>query len=141
MKKFFTVLLVVVLLTGCFTLSACDNKYLSRYNATSMSKSVGFDLSATSYQLTFGKFNGVLSFKLTNKSGSEATLFYSITLGDGSAKVYYDYADEKVELIDLSSQKVADSQLAKIPARAKVYIIIESDGDCFNGKFYFDMQW
>ena len=129
MKKIIALLISVLLL---FTLTGCSN-YVSSY------KAVGFVHSnkASSAFMSFYSFDGRMVFKL--KSAGEGDLKYSAETESGSAKVYYDYNGEKTELFSVNGGDEIESHGGYIE-KGTVYIIVETDGECQNGAFDFEIN-
>ena len=136
MKKFASVIIAVVTLVLCFTLSACDNKYVSRYNAMLMVRTNTSDKASVS----FDSFSGTLVMKLKNKSANEVFVDYEGTLGEGNIKVYYDFNDEKLNLFDIETDGFVDGKTETFTGNKTIYIIIESDGKCSDGSFSFVLK-
>ena len=128
MKKLIPVLVLILLALAC--LAGCS-KYTSRYSAVLL-VSTGTSKSGS---INFTSFSGTKVFKLK----SSGQLNYSAELGSGSAAVYYDCSGTKTKLFSIGSgQKVGPSSIAVTPGT--VYIIVETDGKCQDGKFSFDVK-
>ena len=128
MKKLLPVLILVVLCLVC--LVGCS-KYTSRYSAlllvTNSTSKVG--------SINFTSFSGTKVFKLK----SSGQLNYSAELGTGKATVYYDSTGTKTELFSITSgQSVGPAWISVTPGT--VYVIVETDGKCQDGKFSFDVK-
>ncbi len=136
MKKFAGVILAVVTLILCFTLSACGNKYVSRYNATLMVRTN----TSNKASVTFDSFSGTYVIKLKNKSADEVFVDYEGALGEGNIKVYYDFNNEKLNLFDIETDGSVDGKTETFTGNKTIYIIIESDGKCNDGSFLFVLE-
>ena len=129
MKKIVILLVSAMLalsLTGC-------GKYVSSY------KALGFvhsnDLSSA--YMNFYTFEGRMVFKL--KSSGEGDLKYSAKLESGSATVYYDYLGTKSKLFSVSGGEELASYGGYVDT-GTVYIIVETEGECRNGVFQFNLD-
>ena len=128
MKKLIPVLVLILLALTC--LVGCS-KYTSRYSAVLLI-STGTSKSGS---INFTTFSGTKVFKLK----SSGQLNYSAEIGSGSAAVYYDCSGTKTELFSIGAgQKVGPSSIAVTPGT--VYVIVETDGKCQDGKFSFDVK-
>lgn len=128
MKKLIPVLVLILLALAC--LVGCS-KYTSRYSAVLL-VSTGTSKSGS---INFTTFSGTKVFKLK----SSGQLNYSAELGIGSATVYYDCSGTKTELFSIGAgQKVGPSSITVTPGT--VYVIVETDGKCQDGKFSFDVK-
>ena len=64
---------------------------------------------------------------------------YSAKLGEGSATVFYDSNGTKTELFSISGgQEIHSSTIAVNPGT--VYVIVQTDGKCKDGRFSFDVK-
>ena len=130
-KTLFAVLLALILL---LCLAGCS-KYSSHYSAV---MSVSSNTSNNAY-MSFSSFKGTRAFKMNCKSGSEGVLEYSGKLEVGSATVYYDNGGSKTELFSIKGgEKVETSALKVNPGT--VYVIVETDGKCEEGRFDFSLR-
>ena len=128
MKKLIPILVLVVLTLAC--LVGCS-KYTSRYSAVLLI-STGTSKAGS---ISFTSFSGTKVFKLK----SSGQLNYSAELGTGAATVYYDCNGTKIQLFSIGAgQKVGPSSIAVTPGT--VYVIVETDGKCQDGKFSFDVK-
>lgn len=133
MKKVVSVIAVAVMIVLCFTLSACGNKYSSKYSATLL---VQTNLS-TEGSVSFGSFKGTNVIKFKKRGSEEVYITYVASLGEGKINVYYDYNDEKLNLFDISTNGNLEGRTETFSGDKTVYIIIESDGKCEDGRFEF----
>ena len=131
-KKVIVIGLISALILGCIT--GCS-KYSSHWNAS------GFVHSNTSDNaiMSFWKFSGTMVHTLKCKDASKETLTYSGNLKTGSLTVYYDDDGTKKELFKLTEGEEIDSKVEKLH-EGTVYIIVETDGDCENGKLEFNIE-
>ena len=132
MKKyiitFFIVLTVGFALTGC-------GKYPSSWFATSF---VHSNTSKNAY-FNFGSLDGTISSKLKVDNSKNERIVYSASLEKGSATVYYDHDGTKKELFTISAGESISSSIGDF-VNDTVYIIIETDGKCEDGKLDFDVK-
>lgn len=136
MKKFARLIISTVMLVLCITLSACGNKYVSHYSAsTIVSKN-----NAQEASVSFGAFNGVYVIKLKNTGDNKAFITYNATLEKGNIKVYYDYNDEKLNLFEIEADGSINGKTEEFTSNQTIYIIIESDGNCNEGSFSFALE-
>lgn len=129
MKKVLAVIAAVVLL---LSFAGCG-KYSSKYKAVAFVHSN----ESTSAFMNFYSFDGRMVFKL--KSAGEGDLKFSAKLETGSATVYYDYYGTKTELFSINSGDELDSHGGYIET-GTVYVIVETNGECRNGEFYFSLD-
>ena len=130
MKKRFSVILAVLLI---FALSACG-EHASSYRA------IGFVHSneSDSAFMSFYQFNGRMVFKL-RCTDPDAHIKYSGELESGSITVSYECDGEKSELFSLSDGSEVDSTGGELE-KGKVYIYVETDGKCNNGRLDFSLE-
>ncbi len=133
MKRITSVIIAAVTLVLCFTLSACGNKYVSRYNAMLMVRTN----TSNKASVSFDSFSGTYVMQLKNNSADEVYIDYEGTLGEGNIKVYYDFNDEKLNLFDIETDGSVDGKTETFTGNKTIYIIIESDGKCSDGSFSF----
>ena len=136
MKKFASVIIAVVTLILCFSLSACGDKYVSHYSAMLMVRENTSDKGSVS----FDGFSGTYVIKLKNNGADEVFITYEATLREGNIKVYYDYNDEKLNLFDIETDGSVDGKTETFTGNKTIYIIIESDGTCNDGSFSFSLS-
>ena len=136
MKKFASVIIAVVALVLCFTLSACGIKYVSHYSAMLMVR----ENTPNKASVSFDSFSGTYVIQLKNKSADEAFITYKATLGEGNIKVYYDFNDEKLNLFEIETNGSVDGKTETFTGNKTIYIIIESDGKCTDGSFSFVLE-
>lgn len=136
MKKIASVIIAVVTLVLCFTLSACGNKYVSHYSATLMVRTN----TSNKASVSFDSFSGTYVMQLKNNSADEVFITYEATLGEGNIKVYYDFNDEKLSLFEIEANGSVDRKTETFTGNKTIYIIIESDGKCNEGSFSFVLE-
>ena len=128
MKKLIPILVLVLLALAC--LVGCS-KYTSRYTALML---VTTNTSKAG-SIRFSGFTGTKVFKLK----SSGQLNYSAELSGGNATVYYDSNGTKTELFSITSgQSVGPASITVAPGT--VYVIVQTDGKCENGRFSFDVK-
>lgn len=132
MKMRFQKVFALMMLAGCVSLAGCSD-YEDSYDAICHVKCVSDD----SAEISFGSFDGTEAVKIGDKDG-EICLDYNAELDKGSLTVYYDNDGTKKELFKLEGGEKADSEL-KLEA-GPVNIIIETDGECKEGKFEFEIK-
>ncbi len=133
MKKFASVIITVLILTLCFTLSACGNKYASHYSATKMATTN----TSNKASVSFDSFSGIYVMQLKNNGSDEVFITYKATLKKGNIKVYYDFNDEKLNLFEIETNGSVDKKTETFTGNKTIYIIIESEGKCNEGSFSF----
>lgn len=136
MKKFVGVIITVVTLALCLTLSACTMKYVSNYSASTEKSSN----TMTNASVSFGSFKGTYVIKLRNNGGDEVRISYEATLGEGNIKVYYDYNDEKLDLFEIGNNGSVKAKTETFTGSKLIYIVIESDGNCNKCSFSFSLE-
>lgn len=136
MKKFISVMIAVLTMILCFTLSACGNKYRSHYSATLMVTTN----TSNEASVSFDSFSGTYVMKLKNNGADEVFITYKATLGKGNIKVYYDFNDEKLDLFEIETNGSVDRKTETFTGNKTIYIIIESDGKCNDGSFSFVLE-
>ena len=136
MKKFASVIIVVLTLVLCFTLSACGNKYVSNYSAMLMVETI----TPNKASVSFDSFSGTYVIQLKNNGADEVFIDYEASLGEGNIKVYYDFNDEKLNLFEIKSNGSVDTKTETFTGNKTIYIIIESDGKCSEGSFSFVLE-
>ncbi len=135
MKKIKAVIVAVVILVLCFTLSACGG-YVSHYSATLMVKTNTSNKSTVS----FDSFSGTYVMKLRNSGTDEVFVTYDAMLNEGNIKVYYDYNGEKLNLFEIETDGSVEGKTETFTSNKTIYIIIESDVKCNEGSFSFALE-
>ncbi len=136
MKKIKEVIVAVVILVLCFSLSACGNKYVSRYSATLMVRTN----TSNKASVSFDTFSGIYVMQFKVAGADEVFITYEATLGKGNIKVYYDFNDEKLNLFEIEPDGLIKGKTETITGDKTIYIIIESDGKCNDGSFSFVLE-
>jgi len=133
MKKKSLLLIIMVLTAASICLTGCG-KYISSWSATMY---VHSNTSDSAY-MDFSTFNGteVQTLKCKEETG---TLKYSASLGVGKAVIYIDYDGEKKELFSISGGENIEESFAGLK-KGKVYIIVETEDKCEDGKFEFEIE-
>lgn len=106
--------------------------YKSKY------KAVGFVHSndTESAYMSFYTFEGRMVFKF--HTTRESDIKYSAKLESGSATVYYDWSG-KQELFSVKGGEELDSRGGYVD-NGTIHIIVETDGECMNGEFSFQIN-
>ena len=128
MKRRTIALIAALLLALC---AAGCSKYASSY------KAVAFVHSNTAEEasMSFMTFRGTIAFKLLNgKAG--AGLVCDGKLEKGELTAYYDCGAGKTELFTLRGGGTTNVFVGELP-EGKVWIVVETDGECANGSLGF----
>ena len=133
MKKFIGAIIAAAMLVLCFTLSACGDRYHSKYSSGVMTTTS----SPTQASVLFDSFSGIYVIKLTNTNDSEVSITYNAKLGEGNIKVYYDFNEEKLDLFEIAADGSVEGKTQTFTGNKIIYVIIESDGKCKEGSFTF----
>lgn len=136
MKKFASVIVATVVVVLCFTLSACGTKYKSKYNAKLMAE----EIKTNEASVSFDSFSGTYVIKFNDKGDNKVSISYKATLKEGNVKVYYDYNDEKLDLFAIGAAGSKEGKTEAFTRGNTIYVIIESDGNCGEGKFSFTLE-
>ena len=136
MKKFASVIVVVVALVLCFSLAACGDMYVSNFNAKLMVS----NNNTHNASISFDTFSGTYVMKFTNNGDDRAFITYNAKLGEGNIKVYYDYNGEKLDLFEIGANGSLDGKTEAFVGNKTIYVIIESDGKCNDGSFSFALE-
>ena len=130
MKTNYRMLIVIVMLFGMLCMTGCT-KYTASWSASLYAHSNTSD----SASMSFWTFTGteVQTLKCKDKTG---TLKYSAKLEIGSATVYIDYDGEKKELFKIGAGEEIEDSFDGLK-KGKIYVIVETDGKCEEGKFEF----
>ena len=131
MKRFCLLTVVVI---ACAVLCGCG-KYTSSYSA------LMFVQTNTSEKanMSFSSFKGTNVFTLQCDGEEGRKLKYTAEVEDGKITVFYDYDDTKTEWFTIDGDGELSGELENIP-KGKVYIIVESDGKCKEGKLDFSIE-
>ena len=130
MKTNYRMLIVIVMLFGMLCMTGCA-KYTASWSASLYAHSN----TSESASMSFWTFTGteVQTLKCKDKTG---TLKYSAKLEIGSATVYIDYDGEKKELFKIGAGEEIEDSFDGLK-KGKIYVIVETDGKCEEGKFEF----
>lgn len=128
-----TAVFVFAILT-CMLLAGCST-YVSSYKALMLVTTDHSD----SASMSFSSFEGTNVFSMKAKEEG-AVLAYTAEVEDsGSATVYYDDDGTKKELFKITAgEKTVDS--IPLAGAGKVYVIVETDGECKEGSFFFNIK-
>ena len=129
MKKATSLILIVLLALGW---TACA-KYSPHYKAIAFVHSNEKD----SAYMEFYRFEGTMTFTL--RGGSPCALHCTAKLETGSATVYYDCGQGKTALLSIGAGDAPENTVA-LSSGGTVYVIVETNGQCENGAFYFDLS-
>lgn len=136
MKKMAYAIIAAMMMFLCFTLSACGNKYVSKYSATLMVR----ENTADKASVSFDTFNGTYTMHLKNTDDKKAFITYNASLEEGNIKAYYDFNGEKLDLFEVETDGSIEGKTETFTGDKTVYIIIESDGKCNEGSFSFALE-
>ena len=128
MKKTLTIVAILVLF--CVSLTGCIGT-TSEFKTVAMVQS---NLPHSAY-MKFSSFEGRKEFKL-NAPGQ---LKYTAKLGDGSATVYYNYDGTKTELFTVEAGIEVNNSTGSFE-KGTIDIIVETNEECKNGEFHFDIE-
>lgn len=120
--------MLLVCLTGC-------GRYSSHYSALML---VNSNTTQSSY-MSFSSFNGTKTFKMNCKSDYGGLLEYSAKLETGSATVYFDHDGKKTELFTIRGGEEVRSTAVPV-SPGPVYVIVETNEKCKEGKFDFKLK-
>ncbi len=132
MKRKTTVITILVLALCAALLAGCS-KYVSSYSAVAMVQSH----TSKSVSVSFLDLKGTISYRLTTDDDAK-NLAYTAKLDEGSATVYIDTDDKKREFFKLNAGDDISATLENIEAE-EIYIIIETNENCHEGSFTFDI--
>ena len=130
-KSVKTLLAGVAVLIMCAALAGC--RYVSSYKALCLVTSEHSD----SGYMSFSSFEGTKVF--TFNVDEDENIDYRIKVTEGSLTLSYDSDGEKKEIVTAGPGDVIDGFIEK-PGDGKVYVIIETDGECSDGKVEFEVN-
>ena len=136
MKK--SVSFVLVLILALVTLCSCGG-YVKNYSATILITSCQGDEAS----MEFDTFKGTYNFKLRRDGSAEHILDYEASLAEGEMNVYIGVSGEKELLFTIKGGESFDTKISldsKYDNEKKVYIILESIGECVDGDFEFEYR-
>lgn len=126
--------ITAAVITALLALSATSCGYNENYRATCLVSSEGNN---RAYQ-SFSEFEGTRVLDLRNSDPDKDTLYYTASLEQGSISVYIDYDGTKRDLFDIEGGEEIEASLQGLDL-SKVYIIIETDGNCIEGDLDFEI--
>ena len=88
-------------------------------------------------------FKGTYNFKLRRDGSAEHILDYEASLAEGEMNVYIGVSGEKELLFTIKGGESFDTKISldsKYDNEKKVYIILESIGECVDGDFEFEYR-
>ena len=129
---------VLVLILALVTLCSCGG-YVNNYSATILITSCQGDEA----NMEFDTFKGTYNFKLRRDGSAEHILDYEASLAEGEMNVYIGVSGEKELLFTIKGGESFDTKISldsKYDNEKKVYIILESIGECVDGDFEFEYR-
>lgn len=133
-KQLLTVLVApIIMLLLLFSLSGCDG-YSSYYKAMELE----YTNTTKNASMSFSSFEGTMVFKLKCDSADEK-IYYSASLEDGTAKVFYDSNGTKTELFSLNSGDEIN-EIGEGLQKGTVYIIVEMHEEANEGNLNFEIR-
>lgn len=133
-KLYFALVLMLALLMFC----GCSG-YVKSYSATILITSQDGDEAS----MEFDTFKGTYNFKLRRDGSAEHILDYEASLAEGEMNVYIGVSSEKELLFTIKGGESFDTKISldsKYDNEKKVYIILESIGECVDGDFEFEYR-
>lgn len=134
MRKIWRRIMVLGMIMATLIFSGCS-PYASSFRTTACVTTNTSDQAS----ISFSTFEGTRVFTVKVKGDDEGILEYSGKLGAGSAKVYYDADGTKKELFAVEAGKEVKASLDDL-GKGKVYLILETDGKCEEGRFEFNLK-
>jgi hypothetical protein len=132
MKKITVFLLVLFTITSVLT--GCG-KYISSWNAFCMVQTN----TSKKASMSFSTFEGTMVMTLKPDKEKNENIAYTAKLEKGSATVYYDHNGTKTELFSIKAGGEISSVVENFE-NEKVYLIIESNEKCEEGKLTFEVE-
>ena len=129
---------VLVLILALVTLCSCGG-YVKNYSATILITSCQGDEAG----MEFDTFKGTYNFKLRRDGSAEHILDYEASLAEGEMNVYIGVSGEKELLFTIKGGESFDTKISldsNYDDEKKVYIILESIGECVDGDFEFEYR-
>ena len=133
------VIMAVVIVGGMIYLAYRETGGFRYRSSCVMNMSVESGYS-DSKSFSFGMMKGQKVFRLKYDGHEGGLLVYSGKLDTGKLTVYYDCDGTKKELFKLEAGGSVEAADVKLTEKGLVYIIIETDGKCEEGKFEFKIQ-
>lgn len=133
MKKTYFILFMMFALT---IFCSCGG-YVKSYVATILITSSHGDEA----NMKFDTFKGTYNFKLKSDDFEENSIDIEASLGEGTMNIYIGTDGEKELILTLNSCEAFEKTIfldEKYSNKKTVYIILESNGKCFNGDFEFE---
>ena len=130
--------LIMVLILTLITLCGCGG-YVKNYSATILITSCQGDEAS----MEFDTFKGTYNFKLRRDGSAEHILDYEASLAEGEMNIYIGVSGEKELLFTIKGGESFDTKISldsKYDNEKKVYIILESIGECVDGDFEFEYR-
>jgi len=127
-------LLAIILLATLACMTSC-NGYSSSYRATMLVQSN----TSQKASVDFSTLEGRMVFNMKSKVNSAERMNFSVDLGEGNLTVSVDCAGVKSELLHLKSGDAYSYHLDNIGV-GTVYVILETDGPCRDGKLSFWLE-
>ncbi len=129
-----TAAVLFILLAGLACLTSCT-KYSSHYSAVMLVQTN----TQKEASVHFSTLSGRMVLKMKSTSDSEQRLDYSVSLGEGSLSIKVDCAGTTTDLPGLNGGDSHSGNLDNIGV-GTVYVIIETDGKCRDGKLEFTLE-
>ena len=131
MKRIIRIIAVtVIMIAACLGLTGCG-QYTSSYVASICV--------TTSDSVSFSSLKGTMVFTAKCDGEEGRKIKYSAKLGTGSFTVYYDSDGTKNELFTINAGESVEASGGEL-VKGTVYIILETDGKCEDGKFSFEIE-
>ena len=131
MKRIIRIIAVtVIMIAACLGLTGCG-RYTSSYVASICV--------TTSDSVSFGSLKGTMVFTAKCDGEEGRKIKYSAKLDTGSFTVYYDSDGTKKELFTINAGESVEASGGEL-VKGTVYIILETDGKCEDGKFSFEIE-
>ena len=136
MKKYYRfAVLVTLVVLAAVCLAGCGAPYTSHFAASAMVQSHDSD----SAEVSFWTVKGTMVYKLKVEDEDAGEIRAEAQLESGKMTVYYDSDGTKTEWFTLQGGESRNESLPNL-SEGKVYIIIETDGKCENGKLSFEVK-
>lgn len=131
-SKLVTVFLLPVMIF-CLVLTSCG-----KYNSSYMAIMLVTSNTSKEASMSFSSFKGTKVFKVKCKEEGEK-LEYSGHLDKGEMSVYYDDDGTKKLLFTVKDGEQVEDASEEL-SKGTVYIIVETEGKCSDGKFEFSVE-
>ncbi len=134
MKRTITVLTALLSLAALLFASGCD-AYRSKYDAFLLVHSN----TPESAFMQFDTFTGTMVFRMKSTQ-ADGKLKYSASLGSGNATVYCDCGGQKTAIFSLEDgDEIPETDVPV--GKGRVFVIVETFGECKEGDFHFDIYY